>query len=88
MRLINDFILIKTLRVSHEAGGLELYGKNNQIRYNYGEVIQASPNTVLEKGDQVYYDSAAGSDLRHKGEKFLIIRERDIGGIMEEDEKE
>lgn len=83
MKAINDTVVIKTLKESHESNGLELYSKNNQIRYNYGEVITASPNTVLKTGDKVYYDSVSGSELRHDGAKYLVLRERDIALIDE-----
>ena len=83
-RPINDFIVIKTLKESHESSGLELYTKNNEVRYNYGLVISASERTVLNDGDKVYYDSISGSELRHNGEKYLILRERDIAIIDNE----
>ena len=58
MKAINDTVVIKALKESHEvAGGLELHSHNNAIRYNYGEVITASEHTVLKAGDKVYYDS-------------------------------
>lgn len=83
MKPINDFLVIKVLKVSHESGGLELYSENNKIRYNYGEVVDASTNTVLKAGDKVYYDAIAGSELRHDGERFLVLKERDIALIDE-----
>lgn len=83
MRAINDFIVIKTISSTHEVGGIEYSTENNQIRYNYGEVLNASPNTVLKEGDKVYYDAIAGSELRHEGKKLLILRERDIAMIDE-----
>ena len=86
MKAINDTVVVKILRETHEAGGLQLHSSNNDVRYNLGEVITASPNTVLEDGDHVYYDGAAGSVLRHNGKKFLILRERDIRMIVDAEE--
>lgn len=84
MKAINDTVVIKVLKNSHETeSGLELYSSNNGIRYNYGEVITASEHTVLKAGDRVYYDSVAGSPLRHEEEKYLVLRERDISIIDE-----
>lgn len=83
MKAINDAVVIKVLNESHTIGGIDYGSKNNGIRYNYGEVVTASPNTVLNAGDKVYYDSVAGSDLRHEGKKFLVLRERDIAIIDE-----
>lgn len=83
MKAINDTVVIKNLRLSHEVGGIELYTTNNSVRYDYGEVITAAENTVLNTGDKVYYDALAGSELRHEGAKLLILRERDISLIDE-----
>lgn len=83
MKPINDYIILETLKESHTTGGLELHSKNNQIRYNYGKVVNASDRTVLKSGDKVYYDGIAGSELRHDGKKYLILRERDIALIDE-----
>ena len=83
MKAINDTVVVVTLKDTHESNGLQLRAENNSIRYNYGEVITASPNTVLKTGDKVYYDSAAGNQLRHEGDKYLVLRERDIAIIDE-----
>lgn len=87
LRAINDTVVVKTLKEEHEdANGLILRAKSNSIRYNYGEVVTASPNTVLKVGDKVYYDSVSGNILRHEGEKFLILKERDISLIVDGEE--
>ena len=86
MKAINDTVVVKILRESHDANGLQLHSSNNDIRYNLGEVIAASPNTVLEDGEHVYYDSAAGGVLRHNGEKFLLLREKDIRMVVDAEE--
>lgn len=85
MKAINDTVVIKTIKEEHEVAGLQLRASNNQIRYNYGEVITASPNTVLKTGDRVYYDSVTGNELRHNGKKYLVLRERDIAIIDEQE---
>lgn len=81
MKAINDTVVIQEVKDAHDASGLELYATNNTIRYNKGVVITASPNTVLSKGDKIYYDAVAGSVLRHEGKKMLVLRERDIAII-------
>ena len=67
MKAINDTVVIKVLKTSHETDhGLELYSDNNGIRYNYGVVVTASEHTVLNSGDKVYYDSVSGSKLLYR----------------------
>ena len=81
MKAINDAVVIETIQETHDVAGLDLRADGNAIRYNYGLVITASPNTVLKEGDKVYYDSVAGSNLRIDGKKYLVLRERDIALI-------
>ena len=82
-KAINDAVVVKTTKETHEVGGLITRAENNSIRYNLGEVIAASPKTVLVVGDRVYYDSVAGSVLRHEGDKYLVLKERDIALILD-----
>ena len=82
MKPINDTIVLRKLKDHHNTdSGLELYSQNNNIRYNYGEVVASSERNVVKAGDKVYYDSVSGSLLRHEGEKLLVLRERDIAII-------
>ena len=84
MKPINDCLVLKKLKDKHTTeSGLELYSDNNQIRYNYGEVLHSSENNIVKAGDLVYYDSVAGSKLIHNGKKLLVLRERDIAIIDE-----
>ena len=82
MKAINDTVVLKELKASHETdSGLELYSSNNGIRYNYGEVIASSELNVVKAGDKVYYDSVSGSKLIYDGKQLLVLRERDIAII-------
>ena len=84
MRPINDTVVVKKIKDHHETeSGVELYSGNNSVRYNYGVVVSASDKTLLKSGDKVYYDSIAGSVLRHEGDKLLVLQERDIAIIDE-----
>lgn len=84
MKPINNTVVVKTIKDHHQSdSGLELYSGNNEIRYNYGEVIASSERNVVKAGDKVYYDSIAGSKLLHDGQKLLILNERDIAIIDE-----
>ena len=37
----------------------------------------------LRAGDNVYYGKYAGTDVEVNGEKFVILRESDILGVLE-----
>ena len=82
MKPINTTVVIKELKNTYELeSGIELYAKDNNVRYNYGEVVASSESNTVKAGDKVYYDSVSGSQLRHDGEKLIVLRERDIAII-------
>ena len=58
-----------------------------------GKVIAAGPGKLDDKGkamalgvregDTVYYGKYSGTDVEVDGEKFVILRESDILGVLE-----
>ena len=58
-----------------------------------GKVISVGPGKLDDKGkpmsigvragDSVYYGKYAGTDIEVEGEKFVILRENDILGVLE-----
>jgi len=58
-----------------------------------GKVISVGPGKLDEKGkrmepnvkagDVVYYGKYAGTEVEVKGEKFVILRESDLLGVLE-----
>jgi len=58
-----------------------------------GKVIAVGPGKLDEKGkpmeigvrvgDSIYYGKYAGTDVEVEGEKFVILRENDILGVLE-----
>ncbi len=58
-----------------------------------GKVIAVGPGKLDDKGkpmeigvrvgDSVYYGKYAGTDVEVEGEKFVILRENDILGVLE-----
>jgi co-chaperonin GroES (HSP10) len=52
---------------------------DKDIRYKLAEVVSAGEEVNgLAEGDMVYYDSAAGSEIRVGGEKLTVIPDRQI----------
>ena len=58
-----------------------------------GKVIAAGPGKLddqgrhmplnVKNGDQIYYGKYSGTDVEVDGEKYVILREADILGILE-----
>jgi co-chaperonin GroES (HSP10) len=81
MKAIGTNVVVrKTLEEVKSKTGLILSEVNEKdIRYKLAEVVSAGEDVKdLSSGDSVYYDSAAGSDIRIKGEKLTVVNERNI----------
>jgi len=81
MKAIGTNVLVrKTVEEVKSKTGLILSEVNEKdIRYKLAEVVSAGEDVKdLSSGDSVYYDSAAGSDIRINGEKLTIVNERNI----------
>lgn len=81
MKAIGTNVVVrKTLEEVKSKTGLILSEVNEKdIRYKLAEVVSAGEDVKdLSSGDSVYYDSAAGSDIRINGEKLTVINERNI----------
>ena len=49
------------------------------IRYKLAKVKSVGDDvTGISVGDSVYYDSAAGSDIRIDGQKLVVVHDRNI----------
>lgn len=75
-----NVVLRKTVEEVKSKSGLILSEVNEKdIRYKLAEVVSAGEDVKdLSSGDSVYYDSAAGSDIRINGEKLTVVNERNI----------
>lgn len=80
---INKVIILETVKEARTfAGGLKLSDNNDdETRYLKARVIAASEQTVVEKGDIVYFDKNNGTDTIHKGKGITVIEERDIAWL-------
>ncbi|MEJ6794723.1 MAG: co-chaperone GroES family protein [Flavobacteriales bacterium] len=81
MKAIGTNVVVrKTVEEVKSKTGLILSEVNEKdIRYKLAEVVSAGEDVKdLSSGDSVYYDSAAGSDIRINGEKLTVVNERNI----------
>jgi co-chaperonin GroES (HSP10) len=81
MKAIGTNVVVrKTVEEVKSKTGLILSEVNEKdIRYKLAEIVSAGEDVKdLSSGDSVYYDSAAGSDIRINGEKLTVVNERNI----------
>lgn len=81
MRALNNFILVRRIEeeVKKESGLIVTDLTDKAIRYKLGEVVSAGEDVFgLDPEDRIYFDSAASSEIRIKGEKLLIVPDRQV----------
>ncbi len=89
---MDDRVLVKPIEAeSKTASGIYLpeSAKEKPVR---GEVISTGPGKRLDngnraqmsvkKGDTVVYGKYAGTEVELKGDKFLILRESELLGVI------
>jgi|TARA_R110000803_G_scaffold34009_1_gene74394 co-chaperonin GroES (HSP10) len=86
MKAIGKYIVIKPIKEVEikTEGGLILAEKQREdVRYRRANVIEpGSDVSVLKKGDEVYYDKAAGFNIEIKAEEYKVIKEHDVVIIL------
>tara|TARA_E500000331_G_scaffold313243_1_gene321778 strand:+ start:503 stop:763 length:261 start_codon:yes stop_codon:yes gene_type:complete len=82
MKAVGKYIVIKPIKEANAKtkGGLILSeNQREDIRYRRAKVVQPGSDVkVLKKGDEVYYDKAAGFNIELKKEQYKVIKEFDV----------
>ena len=93
LRPLADRVIVKQTEAEEKtASGIYLPDAAKE-KPTKGKVIAAGPGKLDDKGkhmdlgvragDTVYYGKYAGTDVEVDGEKFVILRETDILGVLE-----
>jgi len=93
LRPLQDRVIVKQTEAEEKtASGIFLpdAAKEKPTR---GKVISVGPGKLddkgkpmeigLREGDTVYYGKYSGTDVEVDGEKFVILRESDVLGVLE-----
>ena len=93
LRPLNDGIVIKQSEAESKTAGGILLPDAAKEKPQIGEVIAAGPGKILESGkvkkmevavgQKVLYGKYMGHDVEIGGEKYIIVRESDVLGIVE-----
>lgn len=81
MKAIGSFVVVEVQQEEVKTkGGLILTEANEMnMRYKLARVVSAGEDVKdLKADDKIYYDSAAGSDIRIDGKKYVVVNERQI----------
>lgn len=81
MRALGTFVVLRKEKeeVKNSSGLIMTEYTDKDIRYKLAEVVSAGEDVDgLDPGDMVYFDSAAGSEIRIEGEKLTVVPDRQI----------
>jgi chaperonin GroES len=81
MKAIGSYVVVEPQKEEVKTkGGLILTEANEMnLRYRLATVVSAGDEVKdLSDGDGIYYDSAAGSEIRIDGNKYVVVHERQV----------
>ena len=86
MKAVGKYIVIDPIKETETKtkGGLLLAeSQREDIRYRRATVVEPGSDVkVLNKGDEVYYDKAAGFNIEIKKDRYKVIKEQDVVIIL------
>jgi chaperonin GroES len=92
LKPLGDRVVIRVLEQEEKTVGGIYLPDTAKEKPCEGEIIAAGPGKLQEDGsrvaldvkagDKVIFSKYAGTEVKYKGEKYLIVSERDILAIM------
>jgi len=93
LKPLDDRIIIKQLEAEEKTSGGIILPDTAKEKPQVGKVVEIGPGKLLDNGkrakmtvkkkDEVVYAKYGGSEVEVDGEKYMILRESDIYGIIE-----
>jgi chaperonin GroES len=93
LRPLDDGVVIKPTEAANKTTGGIYLPDTAKEKPQIGKVIAAGPGKLLDNGkrspmnikknDEVLFPKYIGNDFEIDGEKYVILKERDILGIIE-----
>ncbi len=93
LKPLDDRIIIKQSDAEEKTAGGIILPDTAKEKPQIGKVVEVGPGKMLDNGelnqmsvkkkDEVIYAKYMGSDIEFEGEKYVILRESDVLGIVE-----
>ena len=93
LRPLQDRVIVKQAEAEEKTKSGILLPDTAKEKPTKGKVISVGPGKLDDKGkpmelgvragDTVYYGKYSGTDIEVDGEKFVILRESDVLGVLE-----
>jgi len=93
LRPLDDRVVIKPSQAEEKTAGGIIIPDTAKEKPQMGKIVAAGPGKILDdgkrspmtvkKGNEVIYGKYIGSDVEIDGEKYVILSEKDVLGIVE-----
>ena len=93
LKPLEDRIVIKQLEAKEKTDGGIILPETAKEKPQMGKVVAVGPGKILDsgkvakmnvkKGHEVLYGKYMGNEVEISGEKYVILREGDVLGIVE-----
>lgn len=93
LKPLDDRIIIKQSEAEEKTSGGIILPDTAKEKPQIGTVIETGPGKLLDNGkrgkmsvkkkDQVIYAKYGGNEIEIDGEKYMILRESDVYGVVE-----
>jgi len=93
LRPLSDRVIVKQSEAEEKTKSGILLPDTAKEKPTKGKVVAVGPGKLDDKGkpmelgiragDTVYYGKYSGTDVEVDGEKFVILRETDVLGVLE-----
>jgi chaperonin GroES len=94
IRPLHDRVIVQRLEEEERTKGGIIIPDTAKEKPQEGKVIAVGPGKILENGtkipldvkvgDRVLFGKYAGTEIKIEGEEYLMMREDDILGVVEE----
>ena len=87
----NDYLVVKPLVDTKSKGGIIMVQSDKSQRPDQGEVLAVGPGRYenghlipmrIKAGDRVYFAQYPNFDVIHNGEKYVMVREGQVCGVV------
>ncbi len=90
---LSDRVIVKQSEAEEKTASGILLPDSAKTKPTQGKVISVGPGKVsddgkryapgVKAGDTIYYGKYSGTDVEVDGDKFVILRESDVLGVLE-----
>lgn len=88
LKPLSDRVVLKMTEAEEKTESGIILSSGSKEKPQIAEVIEVGPGNedvkmVLKKGDKVVMNKYAGTEIKYKGEDYIIVKQDDILAIAE-----